>query len=379
MCLEYLPRVGPAPDDRPDVGRPSDRACHPQRLRHRHTAVRRRPSCAGIVVPHRRRRTWRTQGEPWHWTSGTGRSSGRSGGPGSRADRPPTVAIVGGGLSGLATAIQLVRSGVRTFTVLEQSDGVGGTWRDNVYPGAACDVPSHLYSFSFAPKTDWSRRFAEQPEILAYAEDLVDRYDLAPHLRTGTTVTAARSTRPTATWRLDLDGASGADTLEADTVVFACGQLNRPHVPEIDGVDNFAGPSWHSARWDHSVDLGGQAGGRRRDRGRAPSSSCPRWRRRPGPPPCSSAAPAMSDRRRTTRTRPPPDGRCVASGRSARPTAGGSTGRLEMRWLSFRRDSWAGRQLQELVPQGDPDRTSSTTGCPSTPWFPTTRSGASGS
>ena len=79
----------------------------------------------------------------------------------------PTVAIVGGGLSGLAAAIQLVRAGVRNFTLIEQSDGVGGTWRDNSYPGAACDVPSHLYSFSFAPKTDWSRRFAEQPEILA--------------------------------------------------------------------------------------------------------------------------------------------------------------------------------------------------------------------
>jgi cation diffusion facilitator CzcD-associated flavoprotein CzcO len=103
----------------------------------------------------------------------------------------PSVAIVGGGLSGLATAIQLVRAGVRSFTLIEQSDGVGGTWRDNTYPGAACDVPSHLYSFSFAPKIDWSRRFAGQPEILSYAEDLVDRYHLAPHLRLGTTVRSA--------------------------------------------------------------------------------------------------------------------------------------------------------------------------------------------
>src|SRR5664280_437306 len=87
-----------------------------------------------------------------------------------RQGRPtPVVAIVGGGLSGLATAMQLVRSGVRSFTVIEQSEGVGGTWRDNTYPGSACDVPSHLYSFSFFPKSNWTRRFAEQPEILSYA------------------------------------------------------------------------------------------------------------------------------------------------------------------------------------------------------------------
>ena len=170
----------------------------------------------------------------------------------------PTVAIVGGGLSGLATAIQLVRAGVRSFTVIEQSDGVGGTWRDNVYPGAACDVPSHLYSFSFAPKTDWSRRFADQPEILTYAEDLVDRYHLAPHLRTGTTVRSARFDEATGTWRLALHSESGDEEFEADTVVFACGQLNRPHIPDVEGVSSFAGPSWHSARWDHTVDLAGK-------------------------------------------------------------------------------------------------------------------------
>ena len=94
--------------------------------------------------------------------------------------RLPSVVIVGAGLSGLALAIQLVRSGMRNFTIVEQSDGVGGTWRDNSYPGSGCDVPSHLYSFSFAPKTDWTRRFAEQPEILSYAEQCVHRYRLDP-------------------------------------------------------------------------------------------------------------------------------------------------------------------------------------------------------
>ena len=95
----------------------------------------------------------------------------------------PRVVIVGAGLSGLAMAIQLVRSGVRAFTVVEQSDRVGGTWRDNVYPGSGCDVPSHLYSFSFAPKSDWTRRFAEQPEILDYVDQCVERFGLGRHLR----------------------------------------------------------------------------------------------------------------------------------------------------------------------------------------------------
>ena len=117
-----------------------------------------------------------------------------------RAGRPlPQVVIVGAGLSGLAMAMQLVRAGHRDFLILEQSDGVGGTWRDNTYPGSGCDVPSHLYSFSFAPKCDWSRRFAEQPEILSYAEQCVAEYGLASHLRLRTTLKAATLERePTA-------------------------------------------------------------------------------------------------------------------------------------------------------------------------------------
>jgi cation diffusion facilitator CzcD-associated flavoprotein CzcO len=171
----------------------------------------------------------------------------------------PSVAIVGGGLSGLAMGIQLSRSGVRDFTIFEQSDGVGGTWRDNTYPGSGCDVPSHLYSFSFAPKTDWTRRFAEQPEILCYAERCVERFHLGPHLRLGTTVQRAEFDEDRGVWTLSLTSAGGeTEVLEADTVVFACGQLNRPYVPELDGLATFAGPSWHSARWDHRCDLNGR-------------------------------------------------------------------------------------------------------------------------
>src|SRR6187455_1353372 len=102
-----------------------------------------------------------------------------------------TAVIVGAGFSGLAAAIQLKRAGIQDFVILEKADRVGGTWRDNTYPGAACDVPSHLYSLSFAPKTDWSRKFPEQAEILTYLNDVTDRFDLRPHIRLGTEITAA--------------------------------------------------------------------------------------------------------------------------------------------------------------------------------------------
>lgn len=170
----------------------------------------------------------------------------------------PKVVVVGGGMSGIAMAMQLVRSGLREFTVLEQSDRVGGTWRDNVYPGSGCDVPSHLYSFSFAPKVDWTRRFAEQPEILDYIHRCVERFGIGPHLRLGTAVRRAEFDPGSDRWRLEVEGARGAEVLEADVVVFACGQLNRPHIPDLPGLDRFGGAVWHSARWDHSCDLAGR-------------------------------------------------------------------------------------------------------------------------
>ncbi len=263
----------------------------------------------------------------------------------------PTVAIVGGGLSGLATAIQLVRSGVRSFTIVEQSDGVGGTWRDNVYPGAACDVPSHLYSFSFAPKTDWSRRFAEQPEILSYAEDLVDRFHLGPHLRLGTTVASARYDDEDGTWHLALRTADGAEQLVADTVVFACGQLNRPHVPDLDGLDGFAGPSWHSARWDHAVDLTGK------DVAVIGSgASAIQF----VPPVAEAAGTTKIFQRSPNYVGPKKDRPYRAATRRLLQRVGPLRAAyrwwiywsLEVRWVSFRRDSWAGRKLQDLFATG---------------------------
>src|SRR5665213_2014703 len=120
-----------------------------------------------------------------------------------------SVIVVGAGMSGLGTGIQLQRAGVTDMTILEQSDRVGGTWRDNTYPGSGCDVPSHLYSFSFASKTDWTRRFPEQPEILDYAEQCVARHGLAGHLRLGTTVDDASFDEGSGRWRVSVTSTSG--------------------------------------------------------------------------------------------------------------------------------------------------------------------------
>ena len=167
----------------------------------------------------------------------------------------PRVAVLGAGAAGLCLGIQLRAAGLTDFTVFEKSDGVGGTWRDNTYPGAGCDVPSHMYSFSFASKRDWTRKFAGQPEILEYFESLVGRYGLAPHLRLGTEVRAATWHDDRACWVLDLGDGS---EFEADVVVSGLGQLNRPYVPDLPGLDEFEGPVFHSARWRHDVALSGK-------------------------------------------------------------------------------------------------------------------------
>lgn len=263
----------------------------------------------------------------------------------------PSVAIVGGGLSGLATAIQLVRCGIRSFTVLEQSGGVGGTWRDNTYPGAACDVPSHLYSFSFAPKTDWSRRFAEQPEILSYAEDLVERYDLGPHLCLSTTVRSASWDEERRGWRLEVTGPDGADVVEADTLVIACGQLNRPHVPDIPGTASFAGPVWHSARWDHSVPLEG-----RQVAVVGSGASAIQF-----VPPVAAEAAGVTVFQRSPNYVGPKRDRAYAPAvhnllRRVRPLEVAYRWwiywGLEARWLWFRRDGLLGRKLKDLFAKG---------------------------
>ena len=166
----------------------------------------------------------------------------------------PTVAVLGAGAGGIAMGIRLRRAGY-DFTIYEQSDGVGGTWRDNTYPGAACDVPSHLYSYSFEPNPWWSRTYATQPEILAYLEACTARYGIRPHVRTGTKITEARWDDGAQTWWLT--SATG-ERFGADVVVSGLGMLNVPHVPDIPGAERFAGRAFHSSRWDHSRPLAGE-------------------------------------------------------------------------------------------------------------------------
>jgi cation diffusion facilitator CzcD-associated flavoprotein CzcO/acetyl esterase/lipase len=177
-------------------------------------------------------------------------------GDGSRNGRPaPSVAIIGAGFGGIGLAITLKRAGIDSLTILEKADRVGGVWRDNTYPGATCDVPSQLYSFSFEPNPDWSRRFSPQPEILDYLERCVEKHDLGPNLRLGTEVIRAEFDEGSGRWRIKT---AGGETVEADVLVSACGQLSRPALSRIEGSDRFKGAIFHTARWDHSVDLDGK-------------------------------------------------------------------------------------------------------------------------
>ena len=170
-------------------------------------------------------------------------------------DNPLRVAIIGSGFAGLGAAIRLQQSGVRDIVILERGDSIGGTWRDNTYPGAACDIPSHLYSLSFEPKHDWSRRYAAQAEIRAYLESCVDRNGLRPALRLNRSVAHARYDEATATW--DIATQTG-ETFTADVLISAIGALRDPEYPDIPGRESFEGAQMHTARWDHSVDFTGK-------------------------------------------------------------------------------------------------------------------------
>lgn len=164
--------------------------------------------------------------------------------------RPVRVAIIGAGMSGLCMAMKLRDAGIDSFTVFEQADDVGGTWRDNTYPGLTCDVPSRYYSYSFRPNPDWSRLLPPGPEIQAYFRQVADERGLRPHIRFGTAVTAARY-RDRRWWLTTADG----DEEAFDVLVTATGVLRIPRYPDIAGRESFAGPAFHSARWDHTVSL----------------------------------------------------------------------------------------------------------------------------
>jgi cation diffusion facilitator CzcD-associated flavoprotein CzcO len=165
------------------------------------------------------------------------------------------VLIVGTGFAGLGMGIRLKQAGFHDFTILEQAGGVGGTWRDNHYPGAECDIPSYLYSFSFEPNPRWSRSFGGQAEILAYLDHCTDKYGLRPHIRFNAQVTRASFDERTGLWTV---GTSDGQTLRARALVSGCGGLSRPSYPEIPGLSSFEGKTFHSARWDHSYPLEGK-------------------------------------------------------------------------------------------------------------------------
>ena len=151
-------------------------------------------------------------------------------------------------------AIQLRRIGIDDFTIFEKADAIGGVWRDNTYPDAGCDVPSHLYSYSFERRTDWTRRFPKQPEILDYIRGVATDHGLDERIRLGTEVVSAAWDDTTSRWTLTT---AAGDTHDFDLIVWGLGQLNRPKWPEIDGLDTFAGTIFHSARWNHDHDLTG--------------------------------------------------------------------------------------------------------------------------
>jgi cation diffusion facilitator CzcD-associated flavoprotein CzcO len=168
--------------------------------------------------------------------------------------RSVKVAIIGAGFSGIAMGIDLKREGVDSFVIFDKAASIGGTWRENTYPGAACDAPSHLYQFSYELNPDWSHRYAPQAEILAYAERCVSKYGLSDHLSLGTAVTSVDFDKGTGVWRIETDKGSW----QARVVVAACGQLSKPSYPRIPGLDRFEGKWFHSARWDHDLDLTGK-------------------------------------------------------------------------------------------------------------------------
>ena len=164
------------------------------------------------------------------------------------------VAIVGGGFGGLGAAIRLSQRGVRDFLVFERADDLGGTWRDNAYPGCACDVPSHLYSFSFAPNPRWTRSFSSQPEIWEYLRDCARRFGIQPRLRLGHEVRQLAWDQARRRWQVR----TSRGTWTADVVVAATGPLSEPKVPALPGLGSFQGAAFHSARWDHGLDLRGR-------------------------------------------------------------------------------------------------------------------------
>ncbi|PRY08830.1 flavin-containing monooxygenase [Kineococcus rhizosphaerae] len=167
----------------------------------------------------------------------------------------PRIVIVGSGFSGICAAVKLMEAGFHKLTILERGEDVGGTWRDNNYPGCACDVPAVLYSFSFAPNPDWSRRYCGHDELFAYLRGVADRYSLRPHIRFKTDVTRMSYDVETAQWQVTT---GSGEVLIADVVVNGTGTLSQPSIPRLEGLSSFTGEVFHSATWDHAKPLEGR-------------------------------------------------------------------------------------------------------------------------
>src|SRR5688500_4684376 len=164
------------------------------------------------------------------------------------------IAIIGSGLSGLGMAIRLRQEGIDDFVIFERGDDVGGTWRDNTYPGCQCDIPSALYSYSFAPNPDWTRLFPLQEEIRQYLHRVAHEHGVVPRIRFGTALQGATWDEEAQRWRLE----TSRGELSAEVLVSGMGGLTEPKLPDIPGLDRFEGAMFHSARWDHGHDLAGE-------------------------------------------------------------------------------------------------------------------------
>lgn len=176
--------------------------------------------------------------------------------PGPDGPTTPHIVIIGTGFGGLGMAMQLKRAGIESFTMLEKAGSIGGTWRDNTYPGAACDVQSHLYSYSFEPKSDWTRKFGLQPEIRSYMESCATKYGLHAHIRFNQEVASAEFDKTSGLWVIQT---AAGETIHARVLISAVGQLNQPMYPKIKGLDRFRGEAFHSARWNHDAELTGKS------------------------------------------------------------------------------------------------------------------------
>ncbi|MGV0879819.1 NAD(P)/FAD-dependent oxidoreductase [Martelella sp. FLE1502] len=168
------------------------------------------------------------------------------------------VIIIGAGFAGICAAIRLKQAGI-PYVVIEKNDAVGGTWYENTYPGCAVDTPNHFFSYSFRPNNDWSRHFSQQPEILDYLSKTAEEYGILGDIRFNREVTGADYDADSGHWTVSMRGAGGkAETLEANAVITCVGQLNRPSIPKLKGLETFKGPVFHTAAWNHSVDLKGK-------------------------------------------------------------------------------------------------------------------------